>query len=199
MATIPETRVVMVFRHHAQAQRAVDALLDAGFTRDEITLSEPDAEILLQLDAEPPQALPPDAGLPALAVAGAALGATLGGLGGWLGRPLGRGLGRNLTLGVVLGAAVGAAVARLAVRFYGATPEPTAPELALEPVQYDQGSLDRGRAMVTVESLSRLDECDQILRSFGGRRPAHTRAPERGPLEPPVRPDEATAVFPALG
>src|SRR5947207_3070903 len=89
MATLPDTRVVTVFRHHAQAQRAVDALLDAGFESGQITLSEPDPDVLRHLEPEERDDAAPMASAPTFAAVGAGFGVLLGALVGWATRPLG--------------------------------------------------------------------------------------------------------------
>jgi hypothetical protein len=165
-----ETRVVAMFRHRAQAQRAVDALLDAGFTADQITLTEPDHDLPRKLDRDERAVhapTPVEAGFGA--TVGAVLGAIAGALLGWR-RPR-----RSVwkTAGWAgFGACVGAGATALVARVLGQT---GATPLDLEPVHYDQGSLERGRAMVTVDAGPSNGQAESILLEFGGREPGKWR------------------------
>jgi hypothetical protein len=169
MATTDD-RVVTVFRHRAQAQRAVDALLEAGFGAERITLTEPDHDLPARLEADEHTAHAPT---PAERGFGAGLGALLGAAaGGLLGRRRRRWTWASVAAWAAFGSAVGAACVALVVWFFGRNrPEP----MALAPVHFDEGSLERGRAMVTVDGGDEAARAEAILLEYGGREPGKWR------------------------
>lgn len=170
MDTTTEGRVVTLFRHRAQAQRAVDALLDAGFKAEQITLTEPNHDLPRLLEEDAQKVHPPT---PAETRIGSGFGALVGAVAGAL-----TGLGRrrrtafSVGLWAAFGAAVGAGAAALVAWVLGRGAEPG---LGLEPVHYDEGSLERGRAMVTVDAGTLNGRAEEILLEFGGREPGRWR------------------------
>lgn len=165
-----EGRVVAVFRHRAQAQRAVDALLQAGFDAGQITLTEPDHDLPAKLAADrhtTRAATPIEGGI------GVAFGALLGAVaGGLTGRSL---LGRtwlSVALWAALGSSAGAAGAAAVAFVLGRR---HAERLPVEPVHYDEGSLERGRAMVTIDPANQVARAEEILLEYGGREPGKWR------------------------
>ena len=168
MAT--ETRVVTMFRHRAQAQRAVDALLDAGFTPDQITLTEPDHDLPRKLEQDELAAHTPTAPESAFgAGVGAVLGAIAGAFVGWRRR---RRSAWKTAGWTAFGSAAGAGAAALVAWLMGRS---SVDPLDIEPVHYDEGSLERGRTMVTVDAGPSNPRAEAILLEFGGREPGKWR------------------------
>lgn len=169
MATT-EGRVVALFRHRAQAQRAVDALLEAGFGAERITLGEPDHDLPARLAADEHALHAPTPAAHGVGLGfGALAGAVAGGLTGCSRR---RWTWLSLAGWAAFGSAVGAGAAALVAWFMGrGQPDP----IEQAPVHYDEGSLDRGRAMVTVEADAMAARAEEILLEYGGREPGKWR------------------------
>jgi len=160
--------VVGVFANRAQADRAIDALYNAGFRSDQIGVAMRDQEGLGSRSATPITNTTTDeaaenAGTGAMA--GAAAGVGIGGLVGLgvlagvipvIGPAIAAG-----TLGVILSnAAGGAAVAGLAGSLIGwGIPE--------EHARHYESEFSAGRAVVTVSAGARADEVRRILRTNG--------------------------------
>jgi hypothetical protein len=177
--------VVAAFKHRAQAQRAVDALLDAGFDETSIAIEASDewhhheeAVDTSSAEAEPGwHRAPARWPVPAGAFLGGAAAASAAWLnqrrrawwqhGGWA-----RGEIALIAAGAILGAAGGLALMTTWRR-------QAAPAVGgLDGgVEYDQGSLERGHAIVTVAPGERLTDAETLLRTFGGRG-VHLRAAE---------------------
>src|SRR5262249_21006328 len=170
--------VVAAFKHRAQAQRAVDALLDAGFAQTQIAIEATEewhhyeTEATLEQEAMAAEASPPTAGrwpVPA----GAFLGGAVGGGAAWLarrGRPRWQrgGWTRGQVGMVAAGALVGAAGGMALLTAWRRGEAPALPDDRAG-ASYDQGSLERGHAIVTVAPGERLAEAEGLLRAFGGR------------------------------
>lgn len=151
--------VVAAFKHRAQAQRAVDALLEVGFTPANLRLdwaehahaafaSEPDDPTLINTPL-------------AIALVGFLGGAIATGVG------VAFGLGKGGWWRVLPVALAGLALGGGAAAAYGYLSRSPAP--IQQPATYDQGSLDRGHAVVTVATRDRILEVETLLRGFGGR------------------------------
>jgi len=157
--------VVGVFSDRNQADRAIDSLLDSGFTRDEIGVITKD-KATKQASVDVDDSTDDTA---ENAGSGAAVGAAAGaGIGGLIGLGVLSGvipvIGPAIaagTLGVILSnAAGGAAIAGVAGALTGwGIPEEHANHYANE--------FTAGRIIVTVSAGSRADEARSILRSYG--------------------------------
>lgn len=156
--------VVGVFSDRDQADRAIDSLLDSGFSRDQIgVISKDGTRRASSVDVDTADDAAENAGTGA--AVGAAAGAGIGGLVGLgvlsgvipvIGPAIAAG-----TLGVILSnAAGGAAVAGLVGALTGwGVPEEHATHYVDE--------FKAGRIIVTVMAGSRGDEARSILRSYG--------------------------------
>ena len=164
MTTSTTTRgstVVGVFDDREAAREAIEALKDAGFTGDTISILSPDKQATKEL-AE-------DTGTHAGsgAATGAVAGGILGGLGGWLvgiGALAIPGVGPFIAAGAFAtalgGAAIGAGVGAIAGALVGmGVPE--------EHAEYYEGEAKAGKTLVTVRATGRYDEAQQILRGHG--------------------------------
>ena len=161
--TTTSTTVVGVFSNRSQADRAVDALFDAGFDSNQIgVVTRSSAETTGATRADTEQEVE-NAGTGA--VTGAAAGAGLGALIGWgvlsgLVPVIGPALFAG-TLGVLASnAAAGAGV----VGLVGALTGWGVPE---EHARHYETEITAGRVVVTVNSGSRYDEARSILRQYG--------------------------------
>jgi uncharacterized protein (TIGR02271 family) len=149
--------VVGVFESRDAAERAVDALRQAGFRPDQIGFA-------MRGGGDVPAGAV-DTVESSNAGAGAATGAILGGLLGAAAALLIPGIGPVLALGtlggsVLTGAVAGSALGALAGALIGmGIPE--------EEARYYEGEFQSGRAIVTVKAESRVGEAEQILRRFG--------------------------------
>ena len=157
--------ITAAFKHRAQAQRAVDALLESGFSPGDVRLDwaehaheafadDPQAPIAATVGGPRPLALGGAGGAIAAAAAGWAFGLTKGNW--WRMLPL-------ALAGLALGGGGAAA--------YGYMTRPG--QLWGPPMGggagYSEGSLERGHAVVTVATEGRILEVEDLLRSFGGR------------------------------
>jgi hypothetical protein len=186
MVELSGRTVVAAFKHRAQAQRAVDALLDAGFDEASIAIEASEEwrhhEQEAALDGSSADVEPGWRRAPARwpVPAGAFLGGAVATSAAWLNRRRAwwqrggwaRGEIALVAAGAVLGAAGGLALMS-AWRREAAT---AAGELH-GGVEYEQGSLERGHAIVTVAPGERLADAETLLRAFGGRG-VHLRAAE---------------------
>src|ERR1051325_4037959 len=160
-STTRSSIVVGVFEDHEQAREAIEALKDAGFNADSISVLSPDKQVTSDI-AE-------DTGSHAGsgAATGAIAGGVLGGLGGWL---VGIGalaipaVGPFIAAGAFAtalgGAAIGAGVGAIAGALVGlGIPEDEAKHYAEE--------VRGGRTLVAVRAGSRMDEADALLHRYG--------------------------------
>ncbi|HEY3107235.1 MAG TPA: hypothetical protein VGL23_00680 [Chloroflexota bacterium] len=151
------TTVVGVFESRDAAERAVDALRQAGFRPDQIGFA-------MRGGGDVPAGTV-DTIEGSNAGAGAATGAILGGLLGAAAALLIPGIGPVLALGtlggsVLTGAVAGGTLGALAGALIGVgIPE--------EEARYYEGEFASGRAIVTVKAESRVGEAEQIMRRFG--------------------------------
>jgi hypothetical protein len=161
MSVATSTTIVGVFTDRTQADRAVDALRDAGFTNSHIGVASRDQGSSINRTGAATDEGHAGTG----AVSGAAVGAGLGGLVGLgvlsgvipvIGPAIAAG-----TLGIILSnAAGGAAIAGLAGALMGwGVPE--------EDAKYYEGEFSSGRIIVTVSADERANEARAILRRFG--------------------------------
>lgn len=163
MAVTQRSTVVGVFADRNEADRAVAALRQAGFSDNQIGIAFRHAEgstAIAGSDAE--TGTKAEEGATAGVMAGLGLGA-LAGLGVLSGviPVIGPAIAGG-TLGVILSnAAAGAAVAGLTGALVGAgIPE--------EEATYYHGEFEAGRTIVTVNAAARADEAASILRQHGG-------------------------------
>lgn len=165
MSTITCTTAVGVFGTRADADAAISALYDAGFTASEIGVVSRDsrgtpAVVTTETEAEKEAE---DAG------EGAVVGAVAGaGIGGLIGAGVLAGvipvIGPALfagTLGILASnAAGGAAVAGVIGALMGWG-------IPKEDAEYYQGEIVAGRTVVTVSGTDRCDEARDIMRRYG--------------------------------
>jgi uncharacterized protein (TIGR02271 family) len=162
--TMTNTRgstVVGVFEERDRARDAIEALKDAGFRADSISVLTPDKQATREI-AE-------DTGSHAAegAASGAIAGGVLGGLAGWLvgiGALAIPGVGPFIAAGAFAtalgGAAVGAGLGAIAGALVGmGVPE--------EDARYYETEAKAGRTLVTVRANGRYDEAQRILRNYG--------------------------------
>jgi len=160
MTTTDRSTVVGVFHDTAAARRAIEALKEAGFTGEHISVLAP--------DREDTRAVAEDTGTRAGedAAKGAVAGGILGGLGGWLlgiGALAIPGVGPFIAAGAFAtalgGAAIGAGVGAIAGALVGmGVPQ--------EEAEYYEGEVKSGRTLVTVRADGRYDEAQRILRDY---------------------------------
>jgi hypothetical protein len=190
MVELSGRTVVAAFKHRAQAQRAVDALLDAGFEETRIAIEAAEERRHhdeTAVDRSPAAVSPIWGAAPARwpVPAGAFLGGALAAGAAWVRRRRRswwqrggwtRGQVALVAAGAVAGAAGGLALLT-AWRREGAP----ALDGAHGGVEYDEGNLERGHTLVTVEPGERLADAESLLRAFGGRGVHVRAAPEPDP------------------
>jgi hypothetical protein len=170
MAIASSNTVVGVFNDRTQADRAIDALYNAGFRSDQIGVVMRDqGGASVQTGATSTSDLDVDDGA-TNAGTGAAAGAAAGvGIGGLIGLGvisgvvpvIGPAIAGGTLAGILLSnAAAGAAVAGLAGSLIGWG-------VSDEDARYYESEFSSGRAVVTVSAGARDDEARQILRSYG--------------------------------
>jgi hypothetical protein len=197
MVELAGRTVVAAFKHRAQAQRAVDALLDAGFEDARIAIEATEEWRHHDEEAveQPPASVSPSGGaVPARwpVPAGAFLGGALAAGAAWITRrrrpwwQRGAWTGGQVAL-VAAGAIVGAGGGLALLTAWRNGDAPALAD-AYGGVEYDEGSLERGHAIVAVEPGERLAEAESLLRTFGGRGVHVRAAPE------PVESDLAATV-----
>lgn len=155
--------VVAVFDERDDAQDAINALRDAGFRADDISILARDRDTAGQL-AE-------DTGTEAAAGAatGALAGGLLGGVAGWLvgiGALAIPGVGPIIAAGPIAAALGGAAIGATTGGIIGALTGAGIPE---DEAKYYDSEFRRGGIVVTVQARGRYDEARSILRENGGR------------------------------
>ena len=156
--TTQRSTVVGVFHDRDDAREAIEALKDAGFAADSISILSPDK-------AET-RAMAEETGTHAGSGAetGLVAGGILGGLGGWLvgiGALAIPGIGPFIAAGAFAtalgGAAIGAGVGAIAGALVGMG-------VPKEEADYYEGEVKSGRTLVTVRAEGRYDEAQRILR-----------------------------------
>jgi len=175
-----------VFPDHEQAHRALTALEDAGFDKDQIGYASPRGNDLTgEVTDEKPS-------IPAIA-AGAVGGGTVGGLLGAGTLLLIPGLGPVVAGGLFLSTIWGAAIGSVAGGLIGAFMSVGVPE---EEARYYQHELEKGHTLVTVKGEERAQQALHILQENGAlnaeirqSRPALHTPPSRS-IPPDTLPDD---------
>lgn len=159
--TAQRSTVVGVFHDREDAREAIEALKDAGFAADSISVLSPDAHTTERMAEETGT----HAG--SGAASGLVAGGVLGGLGGWLvgiGALAIPGVGPFIAAGAFAtalgGAAIGAGVGAIAGALVGMG-------VPKEEAEYYEGEVKSGRTLVTVRSDGRYDDAQRILREHG--------------------------------
>jgi uncharacterized protein (TIGR02271 family) len=159
--TRSRSTVVGVFEERAQAREAIEALKDAGFAADTISILSPDKQVT--------QSMAEETGTHAGsgAATGAVAGGVLGGLGGWLvgiGALAIPGVGPLIAAGAfataLTGAAIGAGVGAIAGALVGMG-------VPKEEAEYYEGEVKSGRTLVAVRADGRYDQAQRLLRQHG--------------------------------
>jgi hypothetical protein len=155
--------VVAVFDDRTDAQDAINALRDAGFMADNISI--------LARDRDEAGRLAEDTGasVAAGAATGALAGGLLGGVAGWLvgiGALAIPGVGPIIAAGPLAAAIGGAAIGATGGGIIGALTGVGVPE---EDARYYDTEFKRGGIVVTVQAHGRYDEARTIMRQYGGR------------------------------
>jgi len=164
MSSTPVTRnterstVVGVFHEREDAREAIEALKDAGFNPDSISILSPDREETRTMAEETGT----HAG--SGAATGLVAGGILGGIGGWLvgiGALAIPGVGPFIAAGAFAtalgGAAIGAGVGAIAGALIGMG-------VPKDEAEYYEGEVRSGRTLVTVAAPGHYDEAQRILR-----------------------------------
>jgi uncharacterized protein (TIGR02271 family) len=159
--TARRSTVVGVFHERDDARQAIEALKDAGFAPDTISILSPDKQATQDMAEETGT----HAG--SGAATGAVAGGLLGGLGGWLvgiGALAIPGVGPFIAAGAFAtalgGAAIGAGVGAVAGALVGMG-------VPKEEAEYYEGEVKSGRTLLTVRADGRYDEAQRILRQHG--------------------------------
>lgn len=155
--------VVGVFDDRDDAQRAIEALKDAGFRPDDIGVT--------MRDRREAETLVEDTGTKAGAGAatGALAGGALGGVAGWLvgiGALAIPGVGPFIAAGPLAAALTGAAIGAAGGGLLGALTGMGVPE---DEARWYEGEVHRGGTLVTVRADGRYEEARRIVREYGGR------------------------------
>jgi hypothetical protein len=154
--------VVAVFHDRDDAQDAINAMRDAGFRADDISILARDRDVSGQLAD--------DTGTEAAAGAatGALAGGLLGGVAGWLvgiGALAIPGVGPIIAAGPIAAALGGAALGAAGGGVIGALTGAGVPE---DEARYYDEEFQRGGIVVTVQARGRYDEARRILHEYGG-------------------------------
>lgn len=162
--------VVSVFDDRDDAQDAIEALRDAGFRADTISV--------LARDRDMAGTLAEDTGAQTAAGAatGALAGGLLGGVAGWLigiGALAIPGVGPIVAAGPLAAALGGAAIGAAGGGIIGALTGLGVPE---DEARYYEEEFRQGGIVVTVQAAGRYDEAHDILHEYGGRDATHTSA-----------------------
>jgi hypothetical protein len=155
--------VVGIFHDRDDAQDAINALRDAGFAPDEISVLARDRDQAGALAAETGT----EAG--AGAATGALTGGLLGGVAGWLvgiGALAIPGIGPIVAAGPIAAALGGAALGATGGGIIGALTGAGVPE---DEARWYDDQVRGGGILVTVNARGRYDEARSIIREFGGR------------------------------
>src|SRR5919108_6046523 len=155
--------VVAVFDDRDDAQDAINALRDAGFMAEDISVLARDRDTAGRLAEDT------GASVAAGAATGALAGGLLGGVAGWLvgiGALAIPGVGPIVAAGPLAAALGGAALGATGGGIIGALTGAGVPEE--EATWYDQ-RVRGGGILVTVNARGRYDEALTIMREYGGR------------------------------
>jgi hypothetical protein len=155
--------VVAIFDDRDDAQDAINALRDAGFNAEDISI--------LARDQDMAGRLADDTGTEAAAGAatGALAGGLLGGVAGWLvgiGALAIPGIGPIVAAGPIAAALGGAALGAAGGGIIGAL---TGAGVPADEARYYEDEFRRGGIVVTVQARGRYDDAHRILLEFGGR------------------------------
>jgi rhodanese-related sulfurtransferase len=155
--------LVGIFDNPEQARDAIDALKNAGFDRDDISLLMPQRGDGRNVDDDKGEEVAKGAG------AGLVTGGVLGGLAGWLvgvGALAIPGVGPFIAAGALgtalSGAVMGGGIGAIA----GALVRMGVPE---DEAKYYEDEVRAGRSLVVVRAGARVDEARRILRAYGAR------------------------------
>ena len=154
--------VVAVFHDRDDAQDAINALRDAGFMSDDVSILARDRDVAGRLAD--------DTGTEAAAGAatGALAGGLLGGVAGWLvgiGALAIPGVGPIIAAGPIAAALGGAALGAASGGIIGALTGAGVPE---DEARYYDDEFRRGGIVVTVQARGRYDEARRIMHEYGG-------------------------------
>ena len=154
--------VVSVFHDRDDAQDAINALRDAGFNADDVSILARDRDVAGRLAD--------DTGTEAAAGAatGALAGGLLGGVAGWLvgiGALAIPGVGPIIAAGPIAAALGGAALGAASGGIIGALTGAGVPE---DEARYYDEEFRRGGIVVTVQARGRYDEARRIMHEYGG-------------------------------
>jgi hypothetical protein len=160
---VARNTVVGVFEFSDDAQRAIEALKDAGFRSEDVGVT--------MRDMREAQTLAEDAGASAGAGAatGALAGGALGGLAGWLvgiGALAIPGIGPIVAAGPLAVALTGAAVGAAGGGLLGALTGMGVPE---EEARWYEAEVGRGGTLVTVSADGGYERARRILQDHGAR------------------------------
>jgi uncharacterized protein (TIGR02271 family) len=153
--------IVGLYDDFSTAQRVVQALVDAGFERDNISLVASDArgEYTSQIDT--------DTGIGTGAGVGAGIGAVLGGIGGLLvglGALAIPGIGPVIAAGPLIAALTGAGIGAVAGGLVGALVDMGIPE---EEAEYYAEGVRRGGTLVTVTAADEMaNQAASIMENY---------------------------------
>lgn len=154
---------VAVFDDRDDAQDAIQALRDAGFTADNISFLARDRDTAGKLSDET------GTEMAAGAATGALAGGLLGGVAGWLvgiGALAIPGIGPIIAAGPIAAALGGAALGAAGGGTIGALTGAGVPE---HEARYYDDEFKRGGIVVTVHAAGRYGEAESIMREYGGR------------------------------
>ena len=155
--------VVAVFDDRDDAQDAINALRDAGFMADDISILARDRDVAGRLAEDT------GADVAAGAATGALAGGLLGGVAGWIigiGALAIPGVGRIIAAGPLAAALGGAAIGATGGGIIGALTGVGIPE---DEARYYNDEFRRGGIVVTIQARGRYDEARALLREYGGR------------------------------
>jgi hypothetical protein len=160
---VARSTAVGVFEFSDEAQRAIEALREAGFSSGDIGIT--------MRDMKEAQAIAEDGGVSAGAGAatGALAGGALGGLAGWLvgiGALAIPGIGPIVAAGPLAAALTGAALGAAGGGLLGALTGMGVPE---EEARWYEAEVGRGGTLVTVRANGRYEEARRILHEHGAR------------------------------
>ena len=155
--------VVAVFDDRDDAQDAIRALRDAGFTADDISILARDRDVAGRLADDTGTEMATGAATGALA------GGLLGGVAGWLvgiGALAIPGVGPFIAAGPLAAALGGAAIGAAGGGIIGALTGMGIPE---DEAKYYDTEFRHGGIVVTAQARGRYDEAHAIMREYGGR------------------------------
>jgi hypothetical protein len=154
---------VAVFEDRDDAQDAISALRDAGFSADDISILARDRDVAGKLADDTGTEVATGAATGALA------GGLLGGVAGWLvgiGALAIPGIGPIIAAGPIAAALGGAAIGATGGGIIGALTGMGIPE---DEAHYYETEFKQGGIVVTAQARGRYDEAYRILHEYGGR------------------------------